>query len=131
MSEDSKRFIDPKDAFLFKLTENLDKIYYQLSEEDPKIQIKGVEAMCWFIARLKINPEWKDMKTLQEKWTPDIGYYTSMFHNNGSYRYGEKVEMYDSEVASIWRKLSDFMNATYFKGWSSGTAQEKRRSGKL
>ena len=111
----------------------MEKIYALLGDSDPRKQIDGVEYMCIFIQRLDIpnSDEWNFILDIQNKWTPDKGFYTNMFHENGNNNYyntSMKQEMYYPEIFKIWRELSKFMNGTYFKGWNGSKAQENRPS---
>jgi hypothetical protein len=119
--QQNQQFTDPKSAFLFTLNNDMEGIYKELIEKP----YSGACKMCIFIQRLKIPDNFTEMKKIQEKWTPDrvnrsLGY--GKYHSPG---------MKDDEIWILWRKLSDFMNNTYFKGWESGKPQEARPSGKL
>jgi len=123
---ETKEYADPKIPFLTCLIRDMENIYNQLCSSDPIILIEGTHSMSVFIQLLDVpsGKEYDEIRNLQDKWTPDVGYYTGMFHTAVSYHI-QKSEMSDSEIFHIWRVLSAFMNATYFKGWNGSRPQEK------
>jgi len=136
MSEKDKKFSNPRDEFLFMLNKDLENIYMLLCqhEHDPEAMIRGTNMMAVFIQRLDIDddPRWKNMRWLKRNWTPALGFSTDIFHKNatGYISYSRRPEMTEIEIFGIWSDLSNFMNGSYFKGWSGAQPKEATPKGK-
>jgi hypothetical protein len=114
-------FQDPKTQYLFSLNNDMEAIYKELIERP----YSGACKMCIFIQRLKIPDSFEEMKMIQTKWTPDRVNWSlglGKYHSPG---------MKEDEIWVLWRKLSSFMNETYYRGWEGGKPQENRPTGKL
>ena len=79
--------------------------------------------MSVLIQSLEVPTEEKEMETIQEQFTPDLSHRSLE---------NKQLGITDQEIYGLWRKLSGFLNRTYFKGFSSNIRpKEDRPAGKL